>query len=199
MSRDLWLAAIAPALLAGSCSVKRSTEFASPTQPPARSQGRIEGVFVESEIEGQSCPRPVEGFDERMLTGTWRAGLGESTDTIVFREAGFYRQSTHVEALGFDRETDWQRWTVSYGRSGIPHIHMEGMRLCVTYNLPTCQSTGGGSASWWDFCENQMVKMPDGGILLAIGVPEGFAAPPRGFSLVPLTRDPDSSVNQPGT
>jgi hypothetical protein len=194
MNRSIAFVAITFLLLIGACTLSRPSESSPATNVGPESQTTIEGVLVAGGGSGgdQVCPYPVEGFDETSLIGTWRAGFGDSTDTLVFREDGFYRQTTHVESLGFQMESDWQRWWVTYGPSGTPHLHLEGMRLCVPYDLADCESKGGGETSWWDFCEGQMVRMLDGGMLLAMGVPHGFVAPPRGFSLVPLTRDPDT-------
>jgi hypothetical protein len=145
-----------------------------------------------NEGKGNGCPLPEYGFDETMLVGQWRAGFEGSTDLLIIREDGTYKQITQLDALDFYEESEWQNWNVTYGPSGIPHLHLEGMRLCVPYRLPSCELRGIPETSWWDFCEDEIVKMSDEGILLAVGVPDGFIAPLRGFDLVPLLRDPDS-------
>jgi hypothetical protein len=178
-------------LLSCGCSIISLSKSGRVTQATLPSAEGVEGVFIKGE-DGKGCPFPVYGFDEAMLIGKWRAGFDKSSDVLIFREDGSYQQITRIESLDFYEESEWQNWSITYGPSGIPHLHLEGMSLCVPYRLSNCKFKGGGETSWWDFCEDEIVKMPNEGILLAIGVPDGFIAPPRGFDLVPLTRDPDS-------
>lgn len=161
-------------------------------EPTRLAQVTIEGVVTTGQSE-ERCPLPPQGFSEADLTGEWTAGFGEETDVLTIRSDGTYRQRTTIEALNYDEESDWQQWRIEYSDTGIPYLHLSDLQLCVSYHLDSCQSRGGGELGWWDFCRERVVRMPDEGILIVMGVPEGFVAPPRGIQLVPLSRDPDSS------
>jgi hypothetical protein len=178
-------------LLSCGCSIINSSNPVHVAQATLPSAEGIKDVLNKGETD-KSCSFPVNGFDESMLAGKWLAGFDGSTDMLLFHEDGSYKQLTSVESFDFYEASEWQNWSITYGPSGIPHLHLEGMRSCVPYRLPNCEFKGGGETSWWDFCDDEIVKMPNEGILLAIGVPDGFIAPPRGFDLVPLIRDPDS-------
>ena len=36
---------------------------------------------------------------------------------------------------------------------------------------------------WYDFCKDEMVLIPDEGVLIVVGVPEQFVQPPLGIRL----------------
>jgi hypothetical protein len=154
-------------------------------------ESTLEGVVIRGN-EDANCPLPPKNFQISDLVGTWVAGVGDETDTLILHEDGQYKQVISRDVSNFRFESGWQKWWVEYEESGTPHVILEGMRLCVSYHLPDCNLVGGNEAGWWDFCENQIVRMPGKGILIVIGIPEQFVQPPRGIELVPLTRDPDS-------
>jgi hypothetical protein len=151
----------------------------------------IEGVVIQGSIE-TSCPLPPEGFQTSQLIGTWVTDFGEKTDTLILREDWQYKQIIRSDASINLYESDWMKWRVEYGESGTPYLHIEGMRLCVSYHLQDCTFVGGGDTEWWDACENKIIRMPGEGILVVIGIPERFVQPPLGIELTPLIKDPDS-------
>jgi hypothetical protein len=115
------------------------------------------------------------------------------SDTLFLREDGTYRQQIHFPDLEFEYESEWQAWTLELREWGVPYLHLTGMRLCVSYLLPSCASVGGGDAGWWDFCGDRVVRMPGEGVLIVMGALEQHMQPPRGIYLVPLSRDPDTA------
>lgn len=143
------------------------------------------------------CTLPPEDFERTDLVGTWVAGWSERNDTLILRENGTYKQIVHINHhnipdVGY--ESDWLPWHLEYAENGIPYLHLEGMRLCgYVPDLIDCEQVGGGEEDWdafnqnyWhDFCRDEFILMPDGGILMVLGVPEDpkLSSPPRGINL----------------
>jgi hypothetical protein len=105
----------------------------------------------------QECILPPEGFSEADLVGTWVATRGSDTDTLIIREDGKYKQTIHIEYI--DRpdvhyESDWLPWWLEYSESGIPYLHLEGMRLCAAESV-SCDQVGGGNVKWYDICRDK--------------------------------------------
>lgn len=184
----LFLSVFVLALTATGCTTK--PDESEELRPPV--QGTIEGAVV-TQLGDGTCPLPPPDFSEANLVGTWVAGFGQETDSITIRGDGTYSQRTKIKALNYSEESASQKWWIEFGESGIPYLHLSGMQLCVSYHLANCERRGGGEQGWWDPCEKRVVRMPDEGILVVMGIPDGFVQTPRGIQLVPLTRDPDSS------
>jgi len=145
--------------------------------------------------EGCTAILPPETFQEADLVGIWIAKYGgDSTDTLVIREDGTYRQIFDDPIPGYHYESDWQRWWLEPRESGIPHLHMERMRKCDGIS-ERCRREGGGGDDilWFDFCEHRVIAMRGGIILLVVGVPSNYLdQPPRGILLRQLSSDPDT-------
>lgn len=144
--------------------------------------------------EGCTSVLPPETFQEAHLVGTWVARYGgNATDTLIIREDGTYKQIFDDPIPGYQYESDWQKWGIEYKESGIPYLHMEGMRKCDGISA-RCRREGGGGDDilWFDFCEHRVIPMRGEVILLVVGVPERFTQPTRGILLRQLSADPDS-------
>jgi hypothetical protein len=127
--------------------------------------------------------------------GTWVARYGgDSTDTLIIKEDGTYRQIFDDPISDYYYEGDWQAWWLELRESGIPHLHMEGMRKCDGTS-EDCRREGGGGGDWlwFDFCEHRVTPMRGEVILLVVGVPSNYFEPPlRGILLRQLSADPDT-------
>lgn len=140
------------------------------------------------------CILPPETFQESDLIGTWEAEFGTpGNTTLVLREDGTYKQIYDNPDTGHFYESDWQGWWIEYRESGIPNLHMEGMRLC-DHSAKDCErEAGGGAGPWFDYCERRTVEMRGEVVLLLVGVSSGLVnPPPRGIVLLYLKPDPDS-------
>lgn len=135
------------------------------------------------------CLPPPLDFSEADLVGTWynNEKLGD-TDTLIIREDGKYKQILHLESRAFDYESDWQTWRIEYAESGIPSLHLEGLRVCAYFREMDCDVVGGGEGIWYDFCQEKWFPMSGEGTLMVLGVGEDFKQPPRGIELVLLSK-----------
>jgi hypothetical protein len=156
----------------------------------------LNGAVLQGNRDSGGCTAilPPETFQEADLVGMWVAKYGgDSTDTLIIREDGTYRQIFDDPIPGYHYEGDWQRWWLEPRESGISHLHMEGMRKCDSIS-EDCRREGGGGGDWlwFDFCEHRAVQMRGEVILLVVGVPDRFTQPPRGILLRQLSGDPDT-------
>jgi len=143
--------------------------------------------------EAMGCTLPPKEFTEADLVGTWVArNLNFTIDTLILRADSTYKQIIHLDDPATDYESDWLPWSIEYDENGFPYLHMDGMRLCAyAPDLIDCEQVGGGeenqgsfnSGYWYDYCKREMVLMPNGGTLIAVGVPERFVQPPRSIRL----------------
>ena len=147
-------------------------------------------LVVRDATSGLPCTPPPKGFSEADLVGTWQAGTPDQSDTLFIRGDGTYKQVIHIDFTSLpsvDYESGWQPWWLEGRESGIPYLHLEGMRLCGFNPALSCDQAGGGGH---DFCRNARVRMDNEGILLVLGVREplirlfGGTEAPRGISLV---------------
>ena len=114
---------------------------------------------------------PSPDFSEADLVGTWWAGYAsypKRSDTLVIREDGTYKQTIHLDVPTVDYESDWQRWWLEYHTSGIPYLHLEGMRFCAINPSFNCNDPTGHMV-WYDFCEDTSIAMDNEGILIVLG------------------------------
>jgi hypothetical protein len=142
-------------------------------------------TFIGRSSTHSGCIPPVE-FSEADLIGTWVSELPGQKDTLILREDDRYKQILEIDHPPFDYESEWLPWWVEYKESGIPYLHLEGMRLCVYFSGIDCEQVGGGEHNWNDFCQDEWVQTPGEGVLMVLGVPEQFIQPPRGMELVAL-------------
>ena len=121
------------------------------------------------------CPLPQEKISEADLVGTWTAKRSESTDTLVIREDGAYKQILHLEIPEVDYESEWLSWQLEYSESGTTYLHMEDLRLCAYLpDIMDCEQVGGGEFYFYDFCREKSVSMVDEGILIVLGVSKTY-------------------------
>ncbi len=151
------------------------------------------------------CNWPAkEDFSESDLIGTWGGDIEDTWDSlIVIRGDGRYKQIINIKRTGFQYESDWRPWRVTYSEQGLPYLHLEGLLMCAYWKQIDC-STGetgmetftpgntidpfGDAYSGQDFCQNKWVNTPGEGVFLVLG---GFQLPARGITLVPFTKSPD--------
>ena len=153
--------------------------------------------------ESSGCPLPPEGFSESDLVGTWSGGIETAWDsTIVIRGDGRYRQIINIKRTGFQYESDWQPWRVTYSEEGLAYLHLQGLLMCAYWYQIDC-STGetgieptgpgkdpfGDATSWHDYCHKKWVDTPGEGVFMVFGNRKHL---PRGIELVPFTKSPDS-------
>lgn len=150
--------------------------------------------------ENNICPPPPANFTQEDLLGTWAAGntVDNDSDTLILRDDGKYKQIIHLKALSFDYASDWQDWQLLHNEeNGLPYLYLKGMRLCAYGGgeIISCDVVGGGesekSGYWYDFCSRKWVRMPGEGILIVLGTPKGFIAPPHGITLNLLRKGED--------
>jgi len=138
-------------------------------------------------IAPTECNLP-EGFTETDLVGTWKASYKTtpmSSDVLIFRDDGYYKQTIHLEIPTLEYEGDWLPWRIEYSETGIPYLFLEGYRLyAYRPNFIDGETVGGGDGYWFDFCQRAEIKMPPGlGVLIVAGVPARFKQPPRGIEI----------------
>lgn len=155
------------------------------------------------------CPLPPKGFSEADLIGSWKSIEARGDTIITIREDGRYKQTVYVERTGFNHETDWLPWRVTYSEQGLPYLHLEGYLICAYWYQLECGTASAGieplplgdtkdpfadEAYWFDFCQEKWVRTPGEGVFMVFGVPAQFTQPPRGISLVPFTKSPDTNT-----
>lgn len=159
------------------------------------------GILSDLMPKENSClsALPPDGFSEADLVGTWVARRLGDSDTLIIRDDGTYKQIIHVEytdytdKLDVDYESDWQPWWLEYHESGIPYLHLKGMRFCAINPSFSCDQPT-GYQTWHGFCEDttistETIAMDNEGILLVLGVSEEVrqswpdSLPPRGINL----------------
>jgi hypothetical protein len=149
---------------------------------------------------------PKENFSEADLVGTWSAMGSQGDNTIIIREDGQYQQLMNVKRTGFQYESDWKPWRVTYSEQGLPYLHLEGLLMCAYWDQMDC-STGqtniepftpgdtqdpyGNATYWYDGCQQKWVSTPGEAVFFVFEVPRDPIIAPRGIDLVPLTKNPD--------
>jgi len=153
-------------------------------------------VVLETPVPG-GCPPLPETFQESHLIGTWQAEYGASTDTLILREDGTYKQIFARHTDDYRYESAWNRWWLEHRASGGLYLHLDKMRRCDQWE-ELCYKEGGGGGDWvyWDFCEDRGVRMPDEVVLIVLGVSKDeekwYGPVPRGIWLWHMVADPDS-------
>jgi hypothetical protein len=156
----------------------------------------IIGAVLQGDRSGGECTAPPKPFQKSDLAGTWVAKYGGgATDTLILKEDGIYKQIFDDPIPAYHYESDWQKWWLEYGGSGIPHLYMQRMRKCDGLSEDCRRESGGsGDRLWLDFCEHRVIQMPPGGVILLVtGLPEGYTQPPRGILLRQLVNDSDAT------
>ncbi len=155
------------------------------------------------------CPLPPKGFSEADLIGSWVGIDAHKDSAITIREDGRYKQTVHIIRTGFDYESGWLPWSVTYSEPGLPYLHLEGFLTCAYWYQVGCDTASAGveplplgdtkdpfadQAYWFDFCQEKWVHTPGEGVFVVLGVPAQFTQPPRGLSLVPFSKSPDTNT-----
>jgi hypothetical protein len=133
------------------------------------------------------CPPLPVTFKESDLIGTWMAKYGAGdTDTLILRQDGTYRQIYSDSSSGLHFESGWQEWWTERRVSGFLRLHLKGMRRCDDITS-LCNREGGGLApdefTAIDYCEGEVVEMPNEIVLIVTGVPSRYADVPRSIWL----------------
>ncbi len=160
--------------------------------------------------EPRGCTHPPKGFSESDLIGTWEGDVESPRDsTIIIRADGQYKQVMHIKRTGFDYESDWKPWRVTYSADGLPYLHLQGMLMCAYWSTMDC-STGQtgltplhigdtkdpftGEYYWYDGCQEDWVNTPGEAVFMVLGVQARFDQPPRGIDLTPFTKSADGTT-----
>lgn len=131
-----------------------------------------------------SCPALPPTFNNADLFGTWvaRYSLNDS-DTLILKGDGNYKQIYDDPNEGLHYESDWQSWWIEPRESGYIRLHLKGMRRFGEISSLSNREGGGIDPDLFtaiDYCENEVVKMPDGIILVVTGAEFDT---PRGITL----------------
>jgi len=92
-----------------------------------------------------TCPPLPQNFTESDLVGTWIGKYFESTDKLVIRADGTYKQIYSSDPPR-NFESDWQKWYIENDSNGSIRLHLEGMRRCDGLDSE-CNNPGGGLPS----------------------------------------------------
>ncbi len=160
--------------------------------------------------EPSGCLPPPKGFSTSDLIGAWDAIDSLKDSTIIIRGDGRYKQTIYVKRTGFKYESDWQSWRVTYSKQGLPYLHLEGLLMCAYWEEMDCtqkvvptvgvgdtKDPFGDASYWYDVCQKDWVNTPGEGVFRVFWVDERFHQPPRGISLVPLTKSSDTPTGPP--
>jgi hypothetical protein len=152
--------------------------------------------------ESSGCPVPPKGFSESDLVGTWGGGIETAWDSaIIIRGDGRYKQIINIKRTGFQYESDWQPWRLTYSEQGLPYLHLEGLLMCAYWDQLDCRGETGvepvspgdtkdiyaDASYWYDYCQEKWVDTPGEGMFMVFG----YKRLPRGIALVPLTKSAD--------
>lgn len=138
-------------------------------------------LFEREEI---GCDPTPTWVSEKDIIGTWIAQTPDfdTTDTLVFQDDGTYKQTIHHknqedEVKDFYYETDWQPWSLEYGKKGITYLYLQNLRQCaLNYPEPIeyedCDWVGDERAGWTDYCDGSPRKPLLGEVALSmLGIP----------------------------
>jgi hypothetical protein len=152
------------------------------------------------------CPLPPEGFSESDLVGTWSGYVETAWDsTIVIKGDGRYKQIMNIKRTGFQYESDWRPWRITYSEQDLPYLHLEGLLMCAYWQQIDCLTGETGiepvrpgdtidiyadATYWYDYCQEEWVDTPGEGVFMVFGAKRL----PRGIELVPLTKSADGDT-----
>jgi hypothetical protein len=106
------------------------------------------------------CSLLPEGFSESDLVGIWVAEsvVHQSSDTLIIRDDGTYKQIINLEYQSIEYESDWQAWWFERRDNGTGYLHLDDYRICAAvsgdFEAP-CDRVNDGKIPWADVCEEQ--------------------------------------------
>jgi hypothetical protein len=125
-------------------------------------------------IKTYSCPALPPTFKEADLIGTWVPSYSlNDKDTLIIEENGTYKQIYNDPDAGQRYEGNWQEWWIEYRESDYLRLHLKGMRRAGEIDSIFNREGGGIDPDLFttiDYCENDVVEMPDGIVLIVTGV-----------------------------
>jgi len=142
--------------------------------------GCLFSIFQTNETNTGCIPLP-EGFSESDLFGTWVAGspvYPTSSDTLIIRDNGTYKQIIKLEFQSIEYESDWQAWWFEYRDNGTGYLHLDDYRICAATTEDSCDWINDGNMPYADVCDGQWMDpypLPGEIILVVRGVPESSA------------------------
>jgi len=119
------------------------------------------GIGAEKTSHG-CTPLPNE-FTVEDLIGTWHAESSlypKSSDTLIIREDGKYKQTIEREYPFAQYESEWQSWEFEHRPNGTGYLHLEGLRECAIRSDISCEWVNDGTIPQANVCENQYIE-PD--------------------------------------
>jgi hypothetical protein len=157
--------------------------------------------------ESSGCPLPPSGFSESDLVGTWDGTKETSGDSIIIINGdGRYKQIMNIKRTGFQYESEWRPWRITYSEQGLPYLHLQGLLMCAYWDQIDCGTgeTGiepGGPAKdiyadttyWYDFCQKKWITTSNEGVFMVFGGHK-YKRDPRKIRLVPFTKSADTST-----
>lgn len=122
------------------------------------------------------CTMLPEKFSESDLVGTWvsRKSVSKTSDTLIIREDGAYKQIITLEYQSIEYESDWQAWWFEYRDNGTGYLHLDDYRVCAVNTSYSCEWVNDGKRPYADVCEGQWIDPdpPAGEIILVVrGIP----------------------------
>ena len=93
------------------------------------------------------CTILPKGFSQADLVGTWVAGsygYPKSSDTLIIRSDGRYKQIIHLEFGSVEYESDWQAWSFEYRDNGTGYLHLDDYRTCAANTEESCEWVNAG-------------------------------------------------------
>jgi len=124
----------------------------------------------------QLCLELPESFSTDDLIGTWIASYSlNDTDTIIINADGTYKQIYDDPDSSLFYESDWANWTIEFRESGYARLHLKGMRRAGEVASVFERVGGGVDPELYtsiDYCENEVVEMPEEIILIVTGASE---------------------------
>ena len=130
------------------------------------------------------CPELPSTFRREDLVGTWAASYSlNDSDLLLVRGDGTCKQIYDDPDAGRHYESGWLKWDIEFRESNFARLHLNGMRRAGDLDSIFNRESGGVDPELFtaiDYCENEVVKMPDGVVLIVTGA---TYVTPRGIVL----------------
>jgi len=130
------------------------------------------------------CPELPSTFRLEDLVGTWAASYSlNDSDLLLIRDDGTYTQIYDDPDARRHYESGWLKWDIEFRESNFARLHLNGMRRAGDLDSIFNRESGGVDPELFtaiDYCENEVVEMPDGVVLIVTGA---TYVTPRGIVL----------------